>query len=323
LKSLSTERAATVNGSAARRESAAAVSARACPACGAARGRGRGRKNDLEVASCDGCGTLYALSAPGAAGGYDDYYDAANLSVPTFVDRRLDEIVAGFAPYRRTNRLLDIGCGAGSLLEAARRAGWEAEGVEVSRPSVEHVRARGFEVFYGELERARYPAASFDVVTASEILEHLPEPKELLREIARVVRPGGLFWGTTPHGRGLSARALGVGWSAVHPPEHLQLFSLSGLRGLLASAGFRRVRLTSRGVNPFELWRAMRRGGAAAAASAEALGASVEHFDRVATGYQLNEALTRNRATRLAKGAVNGLLSAARCGDSIKIWAVR
>jgi SAM-dependent methyltransferase len=320
LKSLSTEAAAAVGESVARRESAAAVAARACPACGAARGAARGRKNDLEVASCAACGTLYALSAPGAAGGYDDYYDAANLSVPTFIDRRLDEIVAGFAPYRRANRLLDIGCGAGSLLEAARRAGWEAEGVEVSRPSVEHVRARGFEVFYGELAEARYPAASFDVVTASEILEHLPEPKELLQEIARVVRPGGLFWGTTPHGRGLSARALGVGWSAVHPPEHLQLFSLAGLRGLLASAGFRRVRLTSRGVNPFELWRALRRGSAEAG---EAGDAGAEHFDRVATGYQLNEALTRNRATRLAKGALNALLGATRCGDSIKIWAIK
>jgi SAM-dependent methyltransferase len=320
LKSLSTEAAAAVSESAARRESSAAAAARACPACGAGRGRGRGRKNDLEVASCAACGTLYALSAPGAGGDYDDYYDAANLSVPTFVDRRLDEIVAGFAPYRRANRLLDIGCGAGSLLEAARRAGWEAEGVEVSRPSVEHVRARGFEVFYGELAEAHYPAASFDVVTASEILEHLPEPKELLREIARIVRPGGLFWGTTPHGRGLSARALGVGWSAVHPPEHLQLFSLPGLRGLLASAGFRRVRLASRGVNPFELWRALR--GVVVAADAAA-GESVEHFDRVATGYQLNEALAKNGAGRLAKGALNALLGAARCGDSIKIWAVK
>jgi SAM-dependent methyltransferase len=324
LKSLSTEAARGREPAAARREDAARAARRACPACGAGGARGRGRKNDLEIASCEGCGTLYALSAPGAGGDYDDYYDEANLSVPPFVERRLDEIVAGFAPFRKGNRLLDVGCGAGSLLEAARRAGWDAEGVEVSLPSVEHVRARGFEVFYGELAAARFPAASFDVVTASEILEHLPEPQELLREIARVVRPGGLFWGTTPHGRGLSARALGVGWSAVHPPEHLQLFSLGGLRALLASAGFRRVRLTSRGVNPFELWRALRRRGDTAAARAGGAGGpEVEHFDRVATGYQLNEALAKGRARRLAKGALNALLGAARCGDSIKIWAVK
>ncbi len=216
---------------------------RRCPACGSASRVERGEKNGLRVGACRDCGTLYARhKEAGGDGGegydYDAYYHEANLSIPAFISRRLDEIFESFAPHRKSNRLLDVGCGAGSLLEAARRAGWEAEGTEVSRPAVEHVRGEGFEVFHGELAEAKYPEGHFDVVTASEIIEHVPDPLSMLREIARILRPGGLFWATTPHGRGLSARVLGIKWSTVSPPEHLQLFTLGGVRGLLKEAGF-------------------------------------------------------------------------------------
>lgn len=308
---------------------------RRCPACGAAEREERGLKNGLRVSACRDCGTLYAHHADETSSGeeydYDAYYHEANLSIPAFISRRLDEIFRSFASYRRTNRLLDVGCGAGSLLEAARRAGWNAEGTEVSKPAVEHVRAEGFEVFHGELAEARYPEGHFDVVTASEIIEHVPEPGAMLREIARILRPGGLFWATTPHGRGLSARLLGTRWSTVSPPEHLQLFSLGGVRRLLREAGFSRVHVTSHGCNPYELRQAFRR-AAEPTAPCELNGAGVKEqlraqsaasAERVATSYRLNEALTRNPATRGIKAVLNGALGAARLGDSIKIRAVK
>ena len=231
---------------------------RLCPACGAESGAARGIKNGIALRACGACGTLYALTATGASYDYDGYYDDTNLSVPDFISRRLNEIFAGFAPYRQTGRLLDIGCGAGTILEAARRTGWEAEGTEVSRTAVEHAGRAGFKVFHGDLVEARYPEGHFDVVTLSELLEHLTEPRSMLAEVARVLRPGGLLWATTPHARGLSARVLGTGWSVVSPPEHLQLFSLGGVRRMLREAGFRRASVTARGSNPAELWRALR-----------------------------------------------------------------
>lgn len=290
---------------------------RACPACAATDARERGQKNKLLISSCCACGTLYAhyANGVGVAQDYDAYYHEANLTVPAFIDKRLDEILATFAPFRRHNRLLDIGCGAGTLLQAAQRAGWEAEGMEVSGPAVAHVRALGFKVFHGELAAASYPANTFDVVTASEVLEHLPEPQAVLGEIMRILRPGGLLWGTTPHGRGLSARALGLKWSTISPPEHLQLFSLAGMRCLLKQAGFQRVWVTSRSVNPYELWHTLLR-ETSPKANGETTG-----FDRVTTGYQLNEMLTSRRTTRLFKGAIDRVLGATRLGDSIKIRA--
>ena len=292
-----------------------------CPSCGQAEGRCRGCKNDFYLFSCKSCATLYTAPVAGISQSqdYDSYYTAENLTVPAFIDRRLDEIVSTFEPYRKNNRLLDVGFGAGSFLTAAARNNWQAFGVEVSQRAVEHVRERGFEVFCGELGKAGYPDDCFDVIIVSEVLEHVPDPQVLLEEIARVLRPGGLLWATTPHGRGISARLLGLGWSTVCPPDHLQLFSLRSIRALLTKRGFRHIELVTHGTNPYEivheLYRRVRRGAQPERAADGA------DFNRVESSYQLNESLSGNKPGRVIKAIVNGLLNAGRIGDSIKIRA--
>jgi SAM-dependent methyltransferase len=293
--------------------------ARTCPACLSRACSSQGRKNGFEILSCLKCKTLYTSQLPGAESSedYDTYYHEDNLTAPDFISLRLDEIMAGFAAYQRSGRLLDVGFGAGTLLEAARRAGWNSFGVEVSERAVEHVRGMGFEVFAGTLQEAGYPENYFDVITASEVLEHVPDPQIVLREIARVLRPGGLLWLTTPHGRGASAQILGVKWSAVSPPEHLQLFSRAGGRELLAAVGLRQVRVATEGVNPFELLKGLRGGGGRAVPDAN----SQRGNERVETSYRLNEALMASPTRRLLKKTLNGLLNLGRLGDSLKIWA--
>jgi SAM-dependent methyltransferase len=302
-------------------EGSASSNARHCPACGRASGHSRGRKNDFQLLSCQTCATLYTAMNPdpNREQDYDAYYTAENLTVPTFINSILDEIVATFEPYRKNNRLLDVGCGAGTFLEAAARAGWEAMGVEVSRTAAEHVGGRGFEVFCGELENATYPDEHFDVVIASEVLEHVSDPRAMLEGIARVLQPGGLLWATTPHGRGISARILGLEWNNVCPPEHLQLFSVVGIKGLLYDVRFRRVEVATHGTNPFEILHSMRRRATGAVPENGSSGG--ESFNRVESSYQLNEFLSDSPFRRFLKGTLNSLLNAGCIGDSLKIRA--
>ncbi|HLM23680.1 MAG TPA: class I SAM-dependent methyltransferase, partial [Pyrinomonadaceae bacterium] len=181
---------------------------RACVACGSNDAQPLGVKNELGIVSCRNCLTVYTPYSPWYSSElyYESYYPEESLSPPAFVQTRLEEITAEFSPYRQNNRLLDIGCGAGNLLLAARKNGWEGQGLDVSPGAVKHVRGLGFEVFQGELQQARFPSQHFDVITAAELVEHLFEPRLVLQEVARLLRPGGLFWTTTPHARGLSAR---------------------------------------------------------------------------------------------------------------------
>jgi hypothetical protein len=89
---------------------------RRCPACGGSADRELGEVNGFGIVRCGACGTLFTdrLPAEPEVKDYTDYYHAANLAVPAFVHARLREIVGEFATYRRTNRWLDVGCGARS-----------------------------------------------------------------------------------------------------------------------------------------------------------------------------------------------------------------
>jgi SAM-dependent methyltransferase len=290
----------------------------ACIACGSREARLLGVKNELQLLRCRRCHTIYTPYSPWYSSQYyyGSYYPEQSLAPPAFVQTRLEEITAGFSRYRQENRLLDIGCGAGGLLVAARKNGWNAQGLDVAEQATEHVRKLGFEVFHGELQQAAFPSQHFDVITAAEILEHLSEPRLLVQEVARLLRPGGLFWTTTPHARGLSARVLGLKWRCIWPPEHLQLFSVAGMQALLREVGFRQIRFQTTGGNPIEILHAM-------GAKKDAPMALDQRFDRVLTNYQLNESLMKNRSRRVVKDVINGMLNVSRLGDSLKVFAIR
>lgn len=300
-----------------------------CPACDNEGRSLHGEKNGFRIYRCHGCGTLYSERS---RLNYNGYYDESNFTVPDFVNDRLDEVCKGLQAYRKMNRILDIGCGAGALLRAARRAGWHAEGLEVSAPAAKRLRSQDFEIFQGDLSSAHYPADHFDVVTAIEIIEHVRDPLTMLEQVGRILRPGGLFWATTPNAMSFSSRMLGVRWSTVCPPEHLQLFSPNGVRKLIERAGFQRVQLRSRGCNPFEIWRGMRErkrqtsgsNGSGAVVSAPDSGNGDQvPFDRVPSSYRLNEVMLRNPLTRSIKAAANATLGAMGLGDTIRIQAAK
>lgn len=284
---------------------------RVCPGCTSERSLTFGTKSGLVVKQCARCATLYSDSAPAAEDFYDDYY--AHTDVPEFFNLRLDQIVGRFSRYRQSNRLLDVGFGAGSMLDAAARAGWDVHGVEVSGRAVEDVTRRHSNVRKATLAEARYPDAHFDVVLASELLEHLEDPAGFAREVMRILRPKGLLWATTPHARGIAARVLKMEWSVISPADHLQLFSIRGVRMLMARAGFRRTHIDTHGADPTEIARALRQKIQPRKAA--------EPFNRVESLQPLNRIFIQTRSGSAAKKVINGILNAGRLGDSLKIFA--
>jgi len=293
--------------------------ARPCPACKSHDREYVGSKNGFEVIVCGACSTVFTTGLPSEleAQDYDGYYDESNLEVPEFIKQRTQEIVSGFEDYRQQNRLLEIGFGAGTILDAARDAGWDVFGQEISKSAVDHAKARGFNVFHGELHDAHYPDGSFDVVIASEIIEHLSEPEKMLAEVKRILRPGGVFWGTTPFARSFSFRLMGIDWSTLAPPEHLQLYSIQGMEGMLHRAGFSTFELRTTGANPMEIANYL--GSYVRSTS----GNQESTFNRVESVYKLNEQLTSTGRGRWLKSATNRILDLLKIGDSLKIVARR
>ena len=269
---------------------------------------------------CSRCRSLFTAEIPrtDAAADYEGVYATDETTViPEFIHKRVREIVSGFSRYRHSNRFLDLGFGSAVFMQVAAAEGWNVSGTEVSRTAVENARRLGFaDAFQGDLTKAGYPDGYFDVVVASEVLEHVADVKRLLKEVVRILRPGGLFWASTPHGRGLSFRLLQLQWSVVYPPFHLQLYSVGGAQTLLSAVGFQRIHLATHGFNPYEVLLARRDPAASATVR-------LQNLDRVNTSRQLNEALMRTPVRRACKQMLNSMLNATRLGDRLKIHAVR
>jgi 2-polyprenyl-3-methyl-5-hydroxy-6-metoxy-1,4-benzoquinol methylase len=140
---------------------------------------------------------------------------------------------------REPPKVLDIGCATGAILASLREKGWHTTGVEISLPQAEYARReRNLDVRTRPLEENRFPPGSFRAVLASHLIEHLNDPASLVREVCRILIPGGSFYVTTPNIAGFQARLLGRRWrSAIF--DHLYLFSAKTLSALLRQNGFR------------------------------------------------------------------------------------
>ena len=135
--------------------------------------------------------------------------------------------------------VLDIGCGRGYTLAWLQRWGADVYGTQISEPAAEVAKGRiGAErVFVGKLEDAAYPETSFDCITLWHVLEHVPDPVSLFREIARILRPGGFVYIEVPNAGGWTARTLGRHWLAYDIPRHLIHFTPKTLQTVASRAG--------------------------------------------------------------------------------------
>jgi SAM-dependent methyltransferase len=157
-------------------------------------------------------------------------------------------------------RLLDVGCGDGRLAAAARRAGFDPIGVELSPRMAAKARRRlGDErVICGRLEDAKLAPASFDVVVTVSFMEHEPEPLRAAERMRELLRPGGVCVHKVPNYDSLLRRIRGRRWSGFRWPEHVQYFTPVTLARLMSRAGFCQFEVRANSLSD-NFWLAARR----------------------------------------------------------------
>ncbi len=132
-------------------------------------------------------------------------------------------------------RVLDLGCRDGALTRAY-LDGNDVVGVDADREALAEAAKLGIETHWADLDQPLdFPDASFDVVVAGELLEHLRDPQRLVEEIRRVLCPGGTFVASVPNAYRLKGRLLFLlGRPPENDPTHLQMFSAADVQALLA-----------------------------------------------------------------------------------------
>jgi 2-polyprenyl-3-methyl-5-hydroxy-6-metoxy-1,4-benzoquinol methylase len=169
-------------------------------------------------------------------------YDA-KYATGAEIARSSKEFTLGLISSDVERRVLDVGCGTGMNSERIARSGHSVVGVDLSEEAIAKYRARGFEGQSCDIEEhLPFGDGEFDTAFCSEVIEHLVNPEVALREIRRVLRPGGELVLSTPNSafwlyRGASLAGRTV--SELQHPKHLHFFSKRGLVRLLESEGYR------------------------------------------------------------------------------------
>jgi len=172
-------------------------------------------------------------------------YNFAHLDVPKLF--RLIAPIISLLKYHDTIKFipngkgLDIGCGNGKFIRDMNSIGWQFEGVEFNPIGVDICRKAGLKVFHGDLASAAFKDNSFDIVSARQVIEHIPDPADFMREIARILKRGGRLVLKTPNSMALGRRWFGTFWFADEIPRHLVLFCPSNIKMLAERFGLNQI----------------------------------------------------------------------------------
>lgn len=170
---------------------------------------------------------------------------------------------------KTSKTLLDIGCNIGNYLRVARDIGFNVFGVELDNEAVRYAREKyALNVFKGTLEASEFPDNYFDFVMFKHVIEHLRRPREMLLDIYKRMKKGGILYCQTPnteslehiakhnfhseavkikqHNHNLSLiksliKVIRREWGYVDPPRHLYGFNTRNLTILLKETGFRTI----------------------------------------------------------------------------------
>ncbi len=147
--------------------------------------------------------------------------------------------------FTKNKNLLDIGCGFGFFLKTMQDRNWHVSGIEIADTGRHFAQEKlGLNVYSQPLAELDFKAHSFDVVTLFYVIEHVTDPPALLKQIHKILKPGGLLLLRWPHSTPI-IKILGPfaeNLDLYHTPYHLYDFSPATIKFLLNNCGFSQIK---------------------------------------------------------------------------------
>ncbi|MEK7275779.1 MAG: class I SAM-dependent methyltransferase [Chloroflexota bacterium] len=195
------------------------------------------------IVQCAECGFAYANPRGEAADVIRAY---ESVEDPLYLRERIGREITFRKHLKRMHRftgkpdgrrLLDVGAYIGVFVEVAKAAGWKAEGIEPSGWAVGEAQKLGLAVRQGTLATGGYSENSFDAITLWDVIEHFDDPQAELRQVLRLLKPGGVVVIHTIDIGSSTAKMMGRRWPFLME-MHIMFFSRATLHAMLRQAGF-------------------------------------------------------------------------------------
>jgi 2-polyprenyl-3-methyl-5-hydroxy-6-metoxy-1,4-benzoquinol methylase len=225
-----------------------------CPSCGSSTHTELFVKGGYPIVRCDECSLVFSnpqvdesvvLEEYREGGSNDLWVDVLTSPRQLELDRaKFAEILDELEPHRGEGRLLDVGTSIGLFLRLALDRGWAGRGTEFGRRALAYAKGElNVPVDDSPIEELD---GEQDVVSVLSVLEHVNRPREFLRHVSRLLKPGGATYLIVPNVDSLATRVLHERAATFDGRNHLLYFSPATLRDLLARAGFEVVAMRTR-----------------------------------------------------------------------------
>ena len=202
------------------------------------------------LVKCRSCGFVFCERKPSLnelKKHYSLYQRATSISEITL--KRYNQLLDSFEPYRKTNNIIDVGCGDGHFLVVAKKRKWNVYGTEFTREAIGICNQKGIQMNEGPLDAEQYSPGFFDVITSFEVLEHINTPCSEIMTFHKILRLGGAVYITTPNFNSISRNILGPEWNIIEFPEHLSYYTKQTLTFLFKQNNFKPIRLSTTGIS--------------------------------------------------------------------------
>jgi len=140
---------------------------------------------------------------------------------------------------KRGQKVLDVGCGTCQSLLEIKRLGGEAWGIEVDKNSQKVAKKLKLKFHLGTIHNCKFPKKYFDLITASQVIEHEPNPLKFLQECKKLLKPGGKIILSFPNTEAFFRKLWGRNWLHWHVPYHLNHFNKKSFGILTKNAGLK------------------------------------------------------------------------------------
>lgn len=284
----------------------------ACINCGSTHISQLPNYEEVQLCKCKDCDLVFSqklIDKKELTDFYTNLYQRTNYFSP-ITAKRYEELLEEFEPYRKTNKILDVGCGCGFFLEIAKQKGWEVYGTEFAQNVVDECTAKGFNMQLGSLEDVHLENDTFDVIVSIEVIEHLTDPKATVKEMYRILRPGGCVYITTPNFNSLLRYRLGPKYDVIRFPLHLIYFTPKTLRNLFSEQGFSSSRTITSGYSRTRILTSKGR-------------SNQEYVSETSDDEMFRYRIEKRWYMRLARDVVNKCLNLFKVGDSIKATFIK
>lgn len=247
---------------------------------------------------------------------YKNYSYGREVYVSPITIKRYNELLDEFEKYRTTGTMLDVGCGVGLFLTVAIQRGWKVYGTEYSEKAVEICEAKGITMKRGKLNAEEFKGMQFDVVTSFEVIEHINNPNEELTEINKLLRPGGLFYCTTPNFNAVGRYYAGDSYNIISYPEHLSYYTPYTINFLAKKHGFKPLKTLTTGISFSRISNSTRKPAASTASTV----AAKPNVGATSTDEKVRQSIEESTLATFAKNTANFFFNISGTGSALKAY---